>query len=65
LEISVLRFASAVQNQATGYSQPARFRQLTLWEAWPMVATEPEHRMAMPGSKVEGTVFHLFGEAGR
>ena len=28
LEISVLRFASAVQNQATGYSQPARFRQL-------------------------------------
>ena len=33
---------------------------VTLREVWPMAATEPEHRMATPGGKVEGTVLHLW-----
>lgn len=38
---------------------------MTLHEFWPMAATEPEHRMAMPGGKVEGTALHLwYGDEG-
>ena len=37
---------------------------MTLREFWPMAATEPEHRMAMPGGKVEGTMLRLwYGDA--
>jgi hypothetical protein len=37
---------------------------MTLREFWPMAASEPEHRMAMPGGKIEGTVLRLwYGDA--
>lgn len=33
---------------------------VTLREVWPLETAEPEHRMAMPGGKVEGTVLYLW-----
>ena len=33
---------------------------ITLREVWPMETAEPEHRMGLPGSKVEGTVLYLW-----
>ena len=37
---------------------------MTHREIWPMAATEPEHRMAMPGGKIGGTVLRLwYGDA--
>lgn len=33
---------------------------VTIREVWPMETTEPEHRMAYPGSKVEDTVLYIW-----
>jgi hypothetical protein len=33
---------------------------MTLREFWPLAATEPEHRMAMPGGRIEGAVLYLW-----
>ena len=33
---------------------------ITLREVWPLETAEPEHRMAYPGSKAEGTVLYLW-----
>lgn len=33
---------------------------VTLREMWPLAATTPEHRMAMPGGRLDCTVLHLW-----